>query len=186
MLGFLTSTVEAADKLTLSGHIRDTSSSEELIGASIFAKSASVGTNTNGYGFYSLTLPPGVYIIRYSHVGYDVKEVTVALDKNVRLDVELVARPVVMDSVVVTAETGEQNTRPVEMSSLRIDPVQIRAVPVLFGEQDILKTIQLLPGVQEEGEGNAGFYVRGGSADQNLILLDEAIVYSSSHLLGFF
>jgi len=185
-LGFLASTVGASEKLTLSGHIRDAGSSEELIGASIQVKGAAVGTSANGYGFYSLTLPPGEHAIRYSHVGYDTKEVTVTLDKNVRVDVELVAKVLAMDSIVVTTETADENARSVEMSSLNIDPVQIRAVPVLFGEQDILKTIQLLPGVQEGGEGNSGFYVRGGGADQNLILLDEAIVYSSSHLLGFF
>ena len=186
ILGFLTSAVRASGKVTLSGHIRDSGNGEELIGASIQAKGEGVGTSANSYGFYSLTLPPGEHVIRYSHVGYDAKEVTITLDKNVRLDVELVARPVIMDSVVVTAERAGENAKSIEMSSLNIDPVQIRMVPVLFGEQDMLKIIQLLPGVQEGGEGNSDFYVRGGAADQNLVLLDEAIVYSSSHLLGFF
>ena len=176
----------SADRFTISGFVRIAESGEELIGASVFAAGTKSGVSTNSYGFYSLSLPKAKYLIRFEALGYKEKSIDVDLDRNIRMDVELETQPLLMDSVVVTAEAVDENSRRVEMGALSISPTQISAVPVLFGEQDLLKTIQLLPGVQEAGEGSAGFHVRGGGTDQNLVLLDEAIVYNSSHLLGFF
>lgn len=179
-------TSAVASRFTLSGHVRDSASAEDLIGATVQVKGTSTGTSTNVYGFYSLTLEPGKYFIQYSHVACERREVMVALDSNIRMDIELPARSLTAGTVVVTADRVAENTRTTEMGTLSIDPVQIKAVPVLMGEQDLLKTMQLMPGVQEAGEGSSDFSVRGGGPDQNLILLDEATVYSSSHLLGFF
>ncbi len=176
----------SADRFTLSGFVRIAESGEELIGASVFATGTKSGVSTNSYGFYSLSLPKAKYAIRFEAMGYKEQSVNIDLDRNIRMDVELETQPLLMDSVVVTAESVDENSRRVEMGALSISPTQISAVPVLFGEQDLLKTLQLLPGVQEAGEGSAGFHVRGGGTDQNLVLLDEAIVYNSSHLLGFF
>jgi hypothetical protein len=179
-------TAGAVEKSTLSGYVRDTASNEELIGVSVFVKDLKVGSNSNNYGFYSLTLPSGTYRVQFRLLGYAVMDTTIDLSQNIRMDVGLATQPITVDSVVVTAEAPHENTRQAEMSSVSLNPAQMRTVPMLAGEQDILKAIQLTPGVQAVGEGNSGFYVRGGGADQNLILLDEATVYSSSHLLGFF
>ncbi|MBD3297980.1 MAG: TonB-dependent receptor plug domain-containing protein [candidate division Zixibacteria bacterium] len=176
----------AAPNHTLSGYVRDAESNEELLGASIYAADHKTGTKTNDYGFYSLALPPGDYVIRYSFMGYLPRERTITLDADLRLDVALTPTSVTLDSIVVTAERADQNVTEAEMGSIRLSPAQTREIPVLMGEQDVLKTIQLLPGVQEAGEGNSGFHVRGGGVDQNLILLDEATIYSPSHFLGFF
>lgn len=186
LVGSITYSLFAAQKHTISGHVRDAESNEELIGASILAKETGAGVSANVYGFYSLSLPEGEYTIRFLSVGYEPKEIKVSLNQNIRVDVELSVRPIVMDSVVVSAQIDDANTRDVEMSSVNLTPTQIRSIPVLFGEQDLIKTLQMMPGVQSAGEGNIGFFVRGGGADQNLILLDEAIVYNGSHLLGFF
>lgn len=184
--GLLSKSSVAADKFTLSGYVRDAANNEELIGAIANAIESDAGIVTNSYGFYSLTLSAGSHTVRFTSMGYEVQELKVALDKDIRLDVALGQRPVVMDSVVVTATRTNENTRQVDMGSISLTPAQTRAIPVIFGEQDILKTMQLLPGVREAGEGSSGFHVRGGGVDQNLVLLDEAIVYNPSHLLGFF
>lgn len=176
----------AADKSTLSGYVRDAASNEELIGVSVFVKDLKAGANSNNYGFYSLTLPSGTYRVQFSLLGYAVKDTTIALTQNIRLDVALPTAPITMGSFVVTAEATHENTQQPEMSAVTLNPAQTRTVPMLAGERDIIKAIQLTPGVQEVGEGNSGFYVRGGGADQNLVLLDESTVYSFSHLLGFF
>ncbi|MFN0034386.1 MAG: TonB-dependent receptor [Saprospiraceae bacterium] len=174
-----------AQNFTLSGYLRDTASGEELLYASVAVVGKGVGATTNEYGFYSLTLPAGKYQIRCSYVGYDSKTLDLNLDKNIRQDVEL-GSGAVLQEVQIKATRDDENVRSTEMSVATLDIKDAKLIPVLFGEQDILKTIQLLPGVSPNSEGNAGFFVRGGDTDQNLVLLDEAPVYNASHLLGFF
>jgi len=178
--------VLAETQSTISGHIRDAETGEELIGTTIYIESLKSGTQTNVYGFYSLSVLSGIYNVKIGMIGYETNEFEIDLTKDIRRDFELRVKPIEIAATVVTAERTDGNIRLTEMSSIKINPTLLSPVPVLFGEQDILKTIQLLPGIQSAGEGNSGFYVRGGGADQNLILLDEAIVYNASHLLGFF
>ncbi len=174
------------DRYSLTGYIRDAGSGEELIGATIFIHELGTGGATNDYGFYSLTLPAGSYTMRFSYVGYESKNIRVDLVKSRSLDVELSMEASDLSEVVVTGERQDENVRSPEMGVVKMDVRDFETIPVLFGEKDILKSIQLLPGVSTAGEGSAGFYVRGGNTDQNLILLDEAPVYNASHLLGFF
>lgn len=171
---------------SLHGTLRSQATGETIIGASIVVAGSSTGTTSNEYGFYSLTLAPGNYTLQISSVGTTKKDVQVLLNKDIRLDLYLEDNTRSLETVTVTSTgTGRSLTSP-QMSVERINVQEIKNIPVLFGERDILKTIQLLPGVKAAGEGNSGFYVRGGAADQNLILLDEAPVYNASHLLGFF
>ncbi len=171
---------------TLSGYIRDAETGEELIGAAVYFEEIREGGISNMYGFYSVTVPAGSYTVRYSYLGYEQQQFPVLLDQNRNLDVELKTTSRSLEEVVVTAQAADQHVRSAEMSVARLDAREIQTIPVIFGELDVLKTIQLLPGIQSAGEGNSGFYVRGGDASQNLILLDEAPVYNASHLLGFF
>lgn len=179
----------SAQKYTISGSIRDSSNGEDLYGAAIMVKELSnVGTNTNAYGFYSLTLDSGSYTIVYRSSGYKTQEFKIELTSNIEKNVELSFPSNVqqIQQVNVSAEKENANITSSGMNVTRFDPKSIETIPVLFGEKDIMKTLQLTPGVKGAGEGNAGFFVRGGGADQNLILLDEAPVYNASHLLGFF
>lgn len=183
----LSTNVFSQEKFTLSGNIKDASNGEDLIGVTIFVKELpGVGTVTNVYGFYSLTLPKGNYTIQYSYVGYKTIEFKADLTKNIKNNIQISSGSTDLNVVEISAEREDENVRSTEMSVAKINMKEIENIPVLFGERDILKTIQLLPGVKSGGEGNAGFFVRGGSSDQNLILLDEAPVYNASHLLGFF
>lgn len=182
----LTNIVNAQEKSTISGHIKDASTGEELIGASIFIKELKIGGITNVYGFYSITIPNGKYSVEYSFIGYKTIITKLNLTNSINNNIELSPSISSLDEVVVTAEAADKNIRATEMSVIKLSPKEIKAIPVLFGEQDILKTIQLMPGVKAAGEGNSGFYVRGGGSDQNLILLDEAPVYNAAHLMGFF
>ncbi len=185
----LTRGAEAQDpqRFTLSGHIRDAATGEALILANIMVPDLQTGTISNAYGYYALTLPAGRHLIRFSYLGYTTIDSTVDLRADVVRNVELEREVMVMTPVVVTAaREGAGNVRSSEVGTVRLNPRFTETVPVLFGEGDILKTIQLLPGVGTAVEGSTGFHVRGGGQDQNLILLDEAPVYSPSHLLGFF
>ncbi|NNF02465.1 MAG: TonB-dependent receptor [Bacteroidia bacterium] len=174
-------------KYTISGNMRDGQTGEDLIGSTVIVKeNPGIGAVANVYGFYSLTLDSGSYTLVYSFIGFDKMEVPVKLNKDIVLDVELSKGSSQLDEVVITAEREDENITSTEMSVSKIEIREIENIPVLFGERDVLKTIQLLPGVKSAGEGNSGFFVRGGTADQNLILLDEAPVYNASHLLGFF
>lgn len=176
-----------AQKFTVSGTIKDSSTGEDLIGASVVLKdSAGVGTVTNIYGFYSFTLPKGNYQLSYQFVGFEPQVKQVNLTANQSINVELTPAMLQLKAVEITAEAADENVTSTRMGIEKIDVKQIESIPVLFGERDVLKTMQLLPGVKGAGEGSSGFYVRGGGLDQNLILLDEAPVYSPSHLLGFF
>ncbi|MCK4814025.1 MAG: carboxypeptidase-like regulatory domain-containing protein, partial [Candidatus Marinimicrobia bacterium] len=183
---FFSAVIQAQDKYTISGYVRDASTGEELIGANVYIESLKTGGSSNLYGFYSVSVPFGAYTVTYSYMGYETKKVQIDLNKNIRENIELTPKVLTSETIVVTAEAADKNIKSVEMSAIEINPAKIGPIPILLGEQDILKTIQLMPGVQSTGEGNSGFYVRGGGADQNLVLLDEAPVYNASHLLGFF
>ncbi len=182
-------TISAAQgNFTISGYVKDQQSGETLIGANIFlANDQATGTVTNTYGFYSITLPKGQYQIVYSYLGYQHQVLTVDLEESKVLNVNLTSG-IEMKEVVVEAKANEEdeNVQSTSMGRVTLPVEQIKITPALLGEIDILKTIQLLPGVSAAGEGSSGFYVRGGGADQNLILLDEAVVYNSGHFLGFF
>jgi hypothetical protein len=176
----------AQEKFTISGTMRDKATGEELIGATVVVKEIpNTGKAANEYGFYSITLPKGNYTLRATYIGYNEIEKTITLDKNLKIDWEFESGKQLQE-VVIKATKDDENITKTAMGTEKLDFKEISKLPVIFGEKDVLKTIQLLPGVKSAGEGNSGFYVRGGGADQNLILLDEAPVYNASHLLGFF
>ncbi|HEY4148373.1 MAG TPA: TonB-dependent receptor [Chitinophagaceae bacterium] len=177
----------AQTKYTVSGTIRDQSTGEALIGASIvLLEHPRAGVLTNGYGFFSVTAPSGNYTLLVSFAGYKSDTLPITLTKDLLLPVRLTPGGPELQEVVVSAHKGNENVTQPLMGVQKLTINEIKNIPVLFGEKDILKTIQLLPGIKSAGDGNSGFYVRGGSTDQNLILLDEAPVYNASHLLGFF
>ncbi|MFY0674139.1 MAG: TonB-dependent receptor [Bacteroidia bacterium] len=173
-------------KATLSGYIRDAENGEELIGATVYENESSVGAASNVYGFYSISMPVGEYQFAFSFVGYETKMMTVNLTANQTLNVELSLAGQQLEGVDIVAKKENSNITSTEMSTISVEMEDIKKLPALLGEVDVIKSIQLLPGVTSVGEGATGFNVRGGSVDQNLILLDEAPVYNSSHLLGFF
>ncbi|MCX6273536.1 MAG: TonB-dependent receptor [Bacteroidetes bacterium] len=172
--------------ITVSGKITDKSTGEVLLGANVFVKELKSGTVTNPYGFYSISLPPGKYNFSYSYIGYEAYEKAIDLQSNITINIELAPKQQVLKEVVVTGKKTSENVDKNEMSVVKMDIRTIRQIPALMGEVDIIKAIQLLPGVQTTSEGSTGFSVRGGSPDQNLIQLDEATVYNASHLMGFF
>ncbi len=180
------SNAQEKQKYTISGYVKDASNGEYSIGANVYIKELLKGTNTNQYGFYSITVERGNYHLISSYVGYEnfVKEVK--LDKDIRLNVELKAVAINAKEIEITAEKTDKNVSSTNIGVIKLDMEEIKKLPAFLGEVDILKTLQLLPGVKSSGDGNTGFYVRGGGPDQNLILLDEAVVYNASHLLGFF
>jgi len=174
------------DNLTISGYIKDASSGETLIGVNIFIRELQNGTTSNVYGFYSLSIPPGTYNLEFSYLGFEKQVQTIKLDKNTKLDIEMQEEGLALEEVVVIAEREDNNVSNSEMSVNKMNIQTIQKLPALLGEVDVIRSIQLLPGVTTVGEGASGFNVRGGSIDQNLMLLDEAPVYNSSHLFGFF
>ena len=176
-----------AQKYTISGYIKDKATGEELLGANVIVKNNSAlgGTSTNAYGFYSLSLPTGTYEILFSFIGYLDQTKTVVLTSNHTINIDLAVDAVITQEVEVNAER-QQNIEDSRVSVQRIKVETVKTLPQFMGEADVLKTLQLLPGIQAAGDGNASFYVRGGGPDQNLILLDEATIYNASHLLGFF
>ncbi len=182
----ITGNVYAQGKVALNGYVKDASNGEALIGATVLIKELGTGVVTNVYGFYSVTLPPGSYNVEYSYIGYFPVTRAVELSLDQRIDIELGASDTELEEVVVTAEAQDANVTDVQMSVARLDIKTISKMPALLGEVDVIKSIQLLPGVSTVGEGASGFNVRGGSVGQNLVLLDEAPVYNSSHLFGFF
>ncbi len=176
----------AQEKYTVSGYVKDVANGEGLIGVSVYVREAGTGVVTNPYGFYSITLPAGDYSLVFSYLGHDKRTERVALSSDQRVNVELASESRQLEEVVVKAEKEDDNVRSLEMSVNKVDIKTIRKIPALLGEVDIIRSIQLLPGVTTVGEGASGFNVRGGDVSQNLILLDEAPVYNSSHLFGFF
>ena len=183
----LSANSQAQSQFTVNGTIRDKKSGEVLIGATVYLKEIPrSGIASNSYGFYSISAPPGNYTLIVSFAGYQSDTLNIALARNILLPVELGVGGDALTEVVVSARKKNENVTKPLMGVQKLTTSEIQNVPVLFGEKDVLKTIQLLPGIQSAGDGNSGFYVRGGGADQNLILLDEATVYNPSHLLGFF
>lgn len=177
----------AQEKVTLNGVIRDAATGETLIGATIKLKGVETLTAlSNSYGYFAIGQTAGNYILLVSFVGYKTFTDTLSLQKDRQLKIDLKALNTLNEVTVRATDRKNENVSSAQMGLQQIDMQTLNAVPVLLGEKDILKTIQLLPGIKSAGEGNTGFYVRGGAADQNLILLDEAVVYNSSHLLGFF
>lgn len=170
---------------TISGFIVDAQTGEVLSGADVSVKDIFTGTSSNIYGFYSLTLPAGDYTLEYSYLGYSSQTVKVNLDKNIRRSVELTGGVLTADTITVTANSEEDFLKSTEVGTIRLSPKELKTTPVLFGEQDILKALHLLPGVTLTREGDSGFNVRGGDSDQNLVLLDEAPVYNAFHFFGF-
>ena len=183
----LSANSQAQSQFTVNGTVRDKKSGEVLIGATIYLKEIPRSAiASNSYGFYSISAIPGNYTLIVSFAGYQPDTLNIALTRNILLPVELSAGADPLTEVVVSARKKNENVTKPLMGVQKLTTSEIQNVPVLFGEKDVLKTIQLLPGIQSAGDGNSGFYVRGGGADQNLILLDEATVYNPSHLLGFF
>lgn len=174
------------EKVAISGLIKDGSNGEDLIGASVYIKGKPIGTTTNVYGFYSLSLPKGEYELVYSFIGYQPLVKKVNLQSDLKINVELKTDSEVLAEVVITDKKEDERLRSTEVGVEQLDVKQVEQIPVVMGEKDIVKTVQLLPGIKSAGEGSSGFFVRGGSADQNLILLDEAPVYNAAHALGFF
>lgn len=180
------STSLCQEKFTLSGTISDSSSNETLIGVNVLFPELSNGAVTNSYGFYSITLPKGTYQIIISYLGYkDIVE-TIVFDKDIRKDIQLTLATESLDEVVIEEKVERVNIRKPQMSVNSLSAETIKRIPVVLGEADVIKSILLLPGVTSAGEAASGFNVRGGAADQNLILLDEAIIFNSSHLFGLF
>ncbi len=185
-LFFFTSVVSAQENVTLSGYVRDASNGETLIGATVYLAEIQKGATTNVYGFYSLSVPPGSYSLEASYLGFDKLALTVNLDKTQKLDLDMIEESAAIEEIVVVAEREDQNVTNTEISTQKLGMATIQKMPALLGEVDVIRSIQLLPGVSTVGEGATGFNVRGGSIDQNLVLLDESPVYNSSHLFGFF
>lgn len=177
----------AQKKYTISGKIKDEATGELLIGASVILKGATQsGTASNGYGFYSLSVPEGDYTLTYSYIGYAPIIRTILLRQDMEINIDLAVKNDLEEVVINDNRPNNRNLISPQMGVEKLDMTQINNVPVIFGEKDILKTISLLPGIKAASEGNTGYYVRGGGSDQNLILLDEATVYNASHLFGFF
>lgn len=174
------------EKYTLSGTVKAKGSGETLIAASIKVAGTNQATMSNEYGFYSLTLSKGNYVIEVRGVGFKTYKIPIELNQNIKLDAALEEEDNQLETVTVKASSNSQNIKSTQMGMERFSISETKEVPVLLGEADIIKTLQLLPGVKTAGEGNGGMFVRGGSSDQNIILLDEAPVYNASHLLGFF
>jgi outer membrane cobalamin receptor len=173
-------------RISISGYVKDAENGEALIGATVAVKELKSGTATNLYGFFSLSLKPGNYVIEFSYVGYAPVSQKVTLSKNTSITVELLPEQKQLEEVVVTADRPDANVKKAEMSVAKLEMKTIRQVPALMGEVDVIKVIQMLPGVLPTAEGTSGFSVRGGGMDHNLILIDEATVYNASHLMGFF
>ncbi|WP_431161663.1 TonB-dependent receptor [Flagellimonas beolgyonensis] len=176
----------AQEKFTLSGTITEANSNETLIGVTIAVSELRTGTTTNEYGFYSLTLPEGTYRITVSYLGFQDIVETVTLDRNLKRDFSLLEKAEELEEVVVTDDAERLDIRKPQMSVNTLAAQTIKQIPVVLGEADVIKSLLLLPGVTNAGEASSGFNVRGGAADQNLILLDEATIFNSSHLFGFF
>ncbi|HSI91385.1 MAG TPA: TonB-dependent receptor, partial [Adhaeribacter sp.] len=176
---------KAGTKATISGYVRESGSREALIGVTVFAPHLKAGITTNTYGFYSLTLPADSITLQFSYIGYKPQTRKLLLDRDHILNVELTP-DASLQEVVIVAEERPRSTQTTQTSQVQVPVAHVKDMPAIFGEKDVLKTVQLLPGVQKGNEGASGLYVRGGGPDQNLIILDDATVYNASHALGFF
>jgi len=186
-IGFAAAYAQTApQRVTISGYVRDANNGEALIGATVYDQDTKAGAATNVYGFYSFSLPAGAHTIKVAFLGYETAVLNLNLSANLKQNVELKEASAETKEVVILAEKPEANVKAMEMSVNKLDIKSISKIPAFLGEVDVIRSIQLLPGVSTVGEGSTGFNVRGGSVDQNLVLLDEAPVYNSSHLFGFF
>ena len=183
---FIGSGLFAQERFTLSGTVSDLKNNETLIGVTVVITELKTGTTTNEYGFYSISLPKGTYTLEISYIGFETVRSTIVLDKNIRNNVSLKESVQLLNEVVLTDRKVRTEIRKPEMSVNKLTIQEIKQLPVLLGEVDIIKSLLTLPGVTSAGEGQSGFNVRGGGADENLILLDEATIYNSSHLFGLF
>lgn len=187
LLSLTSSIAFAQSKFTISGTVKDAKTGELMIGATVRIRElTNVGMSCNEYGFYSLTIPQGSYTLSAGMMGYETQEVKVVLSSNQKIDFRLSEEAALLNEVVVKASAANENVSNPTMGFEKLNIKEVNQLPVLLGERDPLKIIQLLPGIKSAGEGSSGFNVRGGNVDQNLILLDEAPVYNASHLLGFF
>jgi hypothetical protein len=175
-----------AKKVTISGHITDKNNGEDLIGASCYIMELKKGTVSNPYGFYSLSIPAGYYSVSYSFLGTKTETRIMEISEDTSLNIELASENQQINEIVVRGEGAAKNVERAEMSVMKLPASTVKKLPALMGEVDLIKTVQMLPGVKPAAEGSSGFSVRGGNPDQNLLLLDEAPVYNASHLLGFF
>ncbi|MGL4629858.1 MAG: TonB-dependent receptor [Leadbetterella sp.] len=175
-----------SQSFTISGNVKDAENGEDLIGVSIYVKELKIGTQTNAYGFYSLTAPKGVYTAVLTYIGYNTKNVILDFNNNKSQNIELSEESRTLDEVIISTKKEDENVKSIEMSVNKVEMKTIKKMPAFLGEVDVIRSIQFLPGVSSVGEGASGFNVRGGGVDQNLVLLDEAPVYNSSHLFGFF
>lgn len=182
----LVKNLESEQKYTISGFLSNSESGEALIGSNIYLENSLKGCVSNIYGFYSLTLPEGNYILVYNSIGYKIKKIPIELSNDTVENVELEPTIFASDTIQVVANTEDNLLKSTEIGAMKLLPQELNKIPAIFGEPDILKTIQLLPGITLSREGDSGFHVRGGNSDQNLVLLDEAQVYNAFHFFGFF
>ena len=174
------------ESVRVSGSISDSITHEPLIGATVYLKNESIGTSSDADGNFSIQVKKGVYFLQVSYVGYNTKEISVSVSDNVRLDLVLRPRITESDEVIITAKNPVENTESTKTGFIELTGKEIKKLPTLMGEPDLIRALHYSPGVQSANDGNSGFYVRGGNVDQNLILLDNAVVYNPSHVLGFF
>ncbi|WP_109831220.1 TonB-dependent receptor [Reichenbachiella versicolor] len=179
-------TTYSQEQVRMAGYVKDGTNGEDLIGATVLIKESGLGSVTNLYGFYSIVMSPGDYTIKVSYVGYQTYEKQISIHSDETLNIELTPEADLLGEVVVSAEALNQNVTKNEMSTAKISAATVKQIPSILGEPDVIRSLQLMPGITTVGDGASGFNVRGGSADQNLILLDEGLIYSSSHLLGLF
>lgn len=181
------SNIGIAQNITISGYVKDVKSKESLPGANVFSTNNKIGSTTNEYGFYSITLPKSDTIgLVISYMGYKPQAKKLSIDKNLRLDVQLEPNTTELEEVVVSADQNDNNVNRAQMGVINVPMKAINTLPVIAGEKDVMKIIQFLPGIQQGQEGTTGFFVRGGYTDQNLIQLDEATIYNPNHLFGLF
>jgi len=177
---------EPTTSVTLSGYIKDKSDGEVLIGATVYIPEIGAGAASNVYGYFSIVVPEGTYDLAFSYIGYETETLNVDLEESKKMNIMLSDVGERIEEVVVTAEKKNRNIESIEMSQAKMPVKMVKKLPAFMGEVDIIKSIQMLPGIQSGGEGSSGLYVRGGGPDENLLLLDEAPVYNASHLMGFF
>ena len=187
IVGFLfTLSSYSQEKFTLSGVITDIKNNETLIGVNVYIPEIKSITTTNEYGFYSITLPTATYTVLISYIGFQTESQKIELSENKKMNFSLSESGEMLKEVIITDNNPRSAIRSPEMSLNKLSISAIKKMPVVLGEVDVLKSLLLLPGVTNAGEGASGFNVRGGGADQNLILLDEATIFNSSHVFGFF
>lgn len=185
-LSWLAPALNAQKKLSISGYIKDAQSGESLPGATAYIAETKQGASSNNYGFFSFSVAPGTYRFVVSFLGYEDFTQTLELNKDVHINVSLKPRTLQSKEVEIVAEKSEGNVTTTDMGRVAVPMEMVKKLPAFFGEVDVIKVMQMIPGVKTGGEGNTGMYVRGGGPDQNLVLLDEAVVYNGAHLLGFF